>query len=120
MIIKYLLLLLLLSVEASLGLPLFAVDLFSRDLPRYQWQLSGVLVMLGSLALAVFYQLSWPLLALLLWLLWSKRWWLRWPMLVVLHTYIFTQAQLNFHWLWLIHISVFCLFLYKKYLRKYD
>lgn len=126
MIIYLIFLLLVLSIEATLGLPIFFIYWSWRLSVRYQKPQQIFALFLISLLIALFYALSWPLLALILLILyffWQKiptTYWLTKFILVLLFFFaFFFLAHLHFTYFYLLHFLIFCLYFYRNNFRHY-
>ena len=120
MLINILWLLIILSFEATLGLPLFFLYLSDRLLSRYSERVALFGYFAVSLLLAIFYGLSWPSLsaALLFWylvktFLSGRRIWLLLSY-VLWQVGFFFMAALSWHYFYLIHILIFFCYLAKN------
>lgn len=126
MILNIVLLLILLSFESTIGLPIFFIHLSHKVISRYKVnkQVTGLFIM--AFFLAIFYSLSWPLLALLVFtfhLIWQKlpRSKFFWKLLafVLLNMLIFFLGNLQQNYFYLIHFLVFAWYFYKTQLKNY-
>lgn len=126
MILNIILLLVLLSFESTIGLPIFFLYLSHKIISRRKTreQVFGIFIM--AFFLAIFYSLSWPLLALLIFafhLIWQKlpRTKFFWKLLsfILLNIFIFFLGNLQQNYFYLIHFLAFALYFYKTNLKNY-
>lgn len=126
MILNIILLLVLLSLESTVGLPIFFIYLSYKLVSRRskQEQIFGLLIM--AFCLAIFYSLPWPLMALLIFIfhfpwqnLSTKKFILKSLSLILLNLAIFLLGNLQLNYFYLIHFLVFALYFYKTKLKHY-
>lgn len=125
MLIYIFLLLVILSLEATIGLPVFFLYLSYNFISRrsQKFILSALFIM--ALLLAVFYSLSWPMMACLLLffhLLYQKLagqsvW--QFGLFLLLNLIIVKMANLQFNFFYLLHLPVFLFYFYKVNFKKY-
>ena len=118
MILNVVLLLILLSLEATLGLTIFFIYLSHRLISRRKTQEQILAVFVIALLLAIFYSLSWPLMATLVfvfYLLWQKlpTKTLFWQLFIfiLLNLAIFALGRLQLNYFYLIHLFIFEVYL---------
>lgn len=126
MIINVLLLSVLLSLEATVGLPVFFIYLAHKLISRRRTQelVFGLFIM--AFFLAIFYSLSWPLMVLLLFifhLVWEKlpanKFFGKLFSFVLLNLAIFILGRLQLNYFYLIHVLLFVLYFYKANFKHY-
>lgn len=126
MILNIILILVLLSFESTVGLPIFFIYLSYKFINRRkaQEQVFGLFIM--AFFLAIFYSLSWPLLALLIFvfhLIWQKlprtKFLLKLLSFILLNLAIFLLGHLQLNYFYLIHFLAFILYFYKTNLKNY-
>ena len=121
----YLLLIVILSVEATVGLPLFFTYLFLNRLLHLSnrhlvWHLFA-----AALFLAVFYSMSWPILTLFLAVLYfileqlGNKLWGQILVFFIFNLLFFYFAKLHLNYYYLLHLSLFGYFFYKTNFKKY-
>ena len=126
MILNIFLLLIVLSVEATLGLPVFFIYLSYQLIIRRKEKIQISALFVISLLLAIFYSLSWPWVALLsfiFYLVWkelpeTKFFWKLFSFLV-LNLAIFIFGKLQFNYFYFIHIFGFGFYFYKANFKNY-
>lgn len=126
MILNILLLLIILSVEATIGLPIFFIYLFHQLIIRFQEKTQILALFIISFLLAIFYSLSWPWIALLnfiFYLIWKE-----FPETKILgkligfftlNLIIFIFGKLQFNYFYFIHFLGFVFYFYKANFKKY-
>lgn len=131
MIISFILLLILLSFESVIALPLFFLFFVIRraqhlsSLPRFFY------LFFASFALVHFYHLSITLLLISLVIVSSLNSWIRkdkaeWQTIfsslafIGLNSYIFLAGQLSFNYFYILQGVLFVVYLFKKYFRTYQ
>lgn len=125
MILYILLLLLILSLESVLGLPLFFLYLSHVYFERKSEKLRLVAILISALLLAIFYHVSWPVIAILLFVYYllsqqfGKKILLSLLFFVLLNILFFLIAKLQFNYFYLVHLAVFAFYFYKTNFRKY-
>jgi len=118
-------LLIILSFEATMGLPLFFMYLGDRFLGRLSERLSLFAVFGISLCLAIFYNLSWPIMSaiLLVWYFLRTAFTKQTPIyiitFIILQISLFFLASLTWHYFYLLHLAFFIWYLVKFNFRKY-
>ncbi len=124
MLINILWLIILLSFEATLGLPLFFLYLASQLLDRHGERVALFGCFALGLLLSIFYGVSWPLVSvtLLVWyvaktFLVDRHLWLL-LLYVAWQASFFFLADLNWHYFYLVHVAVFTWYFFRKNLRK--
>lgn len=126
MILNIALLLVLLSFESTIGLPIFFLYLSHRVINRYkaQEQVFGLFIM--AFFLAIFYALSWSLLSLLIFvfhLIWHSltkaKFFLKLLSFILLNLAIFLIGRLQLNYFYLIHLLAFAWYFYKTNLKNY-
>jgi hypothetical protein len=126
MIFNILLLLIVLSLEATIGLPIFFIYLSYQLVIRRKEKIKISALFIISLLLAIFYSLSWPWLALLnfiFYLVWQEisETKLFWKLLsfFVLNLAIFILGKLQFNYFYFVHILIFVFYFYKANFKNY-
>jgi len=126
MILHIILLLLVLSLEATIGLPIFFIYLSYKLISHRQEQFKILALFVISLLLAIFYSLSWPLLALLVFvfhLIWqnliSPNFLWKVLSFALFNLAIFVVGKLQFNYFYFIHIVIFAFYFYKTNLKHY-
>jgi hypothetical protein len=127
MLIQILWLLIILSFEATLGLPLFFLHLSAAILLGRLSERAALMAVFGvSLLLAIFYNLSWPLTSALL-LAWyfAKLVLVKQPLALlalfaILQLIFFFMASLSWHYFYLLHLAIFLWYFAKNNLRTYS
>lgn len=126
MIIYIFLLVVVLSLEATIGLPIFFLYLSYRLISRRSDRYIFLSLFLMALLLAIFYSLSWPVVILLLLffhILNQKL--LGKPLFglflfIVLNLFIFKLANLQLNYFYLIQLPFFLFYFYKINFKKYE
>ncbi len=122
---KLFLLLLILGLESSFGLPLFFLYLSYSFIHKYSEKYLLLSVFVTSFLLAIFYSLSWPILAALLLFCFFIHKKIKekivWQLIlfVLINAVIFILAELRFNYFYLFHLPVFMFYLYKANFKKY-
>jgi hypothetical protein len=125
MIFYILLFLFILSLEATVALPVFFIYLVYQFLLRQRESVRILALFLISLSLAVFYSVSWPLITFLLVLyhLCYQKLFVNvfWQLLglVCLQGLIFFIAHLQLNFFYLLQILLFAFYFYKTNLKRY-
>ncbi len=119
------LLMVILSLEATVGLPIFFIYLAYSFLSRRHKNTILWYLFLLSLLLTVFYSISWSITSLLLLVfhfsnqeLLAKPF-LRLLILFLLNFLIFILANLHLNYFYLIHLPLFLFYFYKANFRNY-
>lgn len=126
MILNIILLLIILSLESTIGLPVFFIFLSYKLISHRQERLQIVALFMMALLLAIFYSLSWSLLSLLIFvfhLVWQRSN-VNQPLLklfgfLLLNLFIFFLANLQLNYFYLMHLPVFIIYFYKTSFKKY-
>lgn len=126
MILNIFLLLIVLSVEATIGLPVFFIYLSYQLIIRRKEKIKISALFVISLLLAIFYSLSWPWIALLgfiFYLIWQElpETKIFWKLLsfVVFNLAIFILGRLQFNYFYFFHILGFAFYFYKANFKNY-
>ena len=126
MILNSVLLLIILSIEATFGLPIFFVYLSYRLIARRQGKILIPALFVIALLLAIFYSLSWPFLTLLLFLFnfsWQKfaKDKVFWKLIsfIALNFIIFILAKIQLNFFYFFHLLIFGFYFYKANLKHY-
>lgn len=116
----WLLFILILSLEATVGLPLFAFYLSYRLISRRRAEFALPALLIIAFFLAIFYSVSWPLLALLL-LIFHLMPSVTWQTLafVLFNILLLRIANLRFNYFYLFHWSIFLLYVYQSNFKNY-
>ncbi len=126
MILYILLLLVILSIEATIGLPIFFIYLSYQLVARRQEKVTISALFVLALFLAIFYSLSWPFLTLLV--LFFHFFWQRfakdriiWKLVSfgLLNLIIFILGKLQFNFFYFFHLLIFGYYFYKTNLKHY-
>jgi hypothetical protein len=125
MLIQIFLLLVTLSLEATIGLPLFFLYFTYRiiNLSSDRFVLPGLWLM--AFLLAIFYSLSWPVMGFLLlifhliWQAISSKPAAQLASFIALCFAIFYLADLQLNYFYLVHLGAFLLYFYKAKFRNY-
>ena len=121
----YLFLIIVLSLESVIGLPLFFLYLSYRLVNRRSNEFVLVALFVMAFLLAIFYSLSWPILALLLVLYFffsqkfSGQKFLQICLFVLLNLSIFLMARIQFNYFYLTDLVAFLLYFYLANFKKY-
>ena len=121
----YLFLIIVLSFESVLGLPLFFLYLSYKLVKRRSNEFVLVALFVMALLLAIFYSLSWPVLALLLvsYHLLSQKYsgqkLLQVSLFVLLNLSIFLMARIQLNYFYLADLLAFLLYFYLANFKKY-
>ncbi len=126
MILNSVLLLIILSIEATFGLPIFFIYLSYRLIARRQEKILIPALFAIALFLAIFYSLSWPLLTLLL-LIFHSSWQkfakdrIIWKLMSfgLLNLAIFILGKLQLNFFYFFHLLIFGFYFYKANLKHY-
>lgn len=123
--LMFLALIIILSLEATLGLPIFFLYLSYNLISRRRNQSILFFLFLTSFVLAIFYAVSWPVLASLLIIFhyFSQKNHDK-PLLNLLLFFIFNLsffylAKLQFSYFYLLHFLFFLFYLYRSKFRNY-
>jgi len=125
MLIYIFLLLIILSLEATIGLPIFFLYLSYNFISRrgQKFLLSALFVM--AFVLSIFYSLSWPMMAFLLLFfhlfyqkLVGKIFW-QFLLFCLLNLIIAKMANLQFNFFYLFHLPAFLFYFYKVNFKNY-
>jgi len=125
MIISAVFLLIILSLESTIGLPIFFLYLSYSLISRRSDKFALLALIVIAFFLAIFYSLSWPLLTFLLLIfhLASKKFAdkLFWEsfIFVCLNLLIFKLGNLQLNYFYLVHLPVFFFYFYKSNFKKY-
>jgi len=126
MILYGIFLLIILSIEATIGLPIFFIYLSYQVIARRQEKILIFSLFIMALFLAIFYSLSWPFLTLLL--LFFHFFWqqfakdkILWKLIsfIFLNTMIFIFGKLHLNLFYLLHLLIFVYYFYKTNLKHY-
>lgn len=125
MILYLLLLFFILGLESTIGLPLFSIYLAYKFIVSRNnlFVLSAIFVI--SLFLALFYSLSWPILALVFLLFhffnqkFAKNLLLGFLSFILFNLFIFIFAKLQLNYFYLLHLPIFLLYFYRVNFKKY-
>lgn len=126
MLIQILWLLIILSFEATLGLPVFFLYLSGRFFERFGERAALLANFGGGLFLALFYNLSWPLASALLFAWYfAKLALVKQPLVllglfIALQAILFFMANLTWHYFYLLQLAVFLWYFTKNNLRAYS
>ena len=125
MIINAIFLLIILSLESTIGLPVFFLYLSYSLISRRSDKFALLALIMTALFLAIFYSLSWPLLAffLLIFHLISQKFankiFLELFVFVCLNLLIFKLGNLQLNYFYLVHLPAFLFYFYKSNFKKY-
>lgn len=129
MILNLFFLILVLSLESTLALPVFFTYWSLSFFFRYQKTRQMFILFGFSLALAIFYNLSWPLLAAgllifhLFYSLWQKysanNFLIKALFFTLILLTIFFLAKLHWHYFYLVQISGFLFYFYRSNFKGY-
>lgn len=121
----YLFLIIILSFESVVGLPLFFLYLSYKLISRRSNEFVLVALFVMALLLAIFYSLSWPILALMLVLyhLFSQKFsgqkLLQIGLFVLVNLSIFLMARIQLNYFYLANLLAFLLYFYFANFKKY-
>lgn len=121
----YLFLIIILSFESVVGLPLFFLYLSYRLVKRRSNEFVLIALFVISLLVAIFYSLSWPTLAFLLlfYHILSQKFlrqsFLQACLFVCLNILIFLMAKIHFNYFFLIDLVAFLFYFYLVNFKKY-
>ncbi len=121
----YLFLIIVLSFESVIGLPLFFLYLSYKLVSRRSNEFVLVALFVMALLLAIFYSLSWPVLALLLVLhhLLSQKFsgqkLVQVGLFILLNSSIFLMARIQLNYFYLADLLAFLLYFYLANFKKY-
>jgi hypothetical protein len=121
----YLFLIIVLSFESVTGLPLFFLYLSYKLVSRRSNEFVLIALFVMALLLAIFYSLSWPVLALLLVLyhLLSQKFFgqklLQVCLFILLNLSIFFMARIQLNYFYLADLVSFLLYFYLANFKKY-
>ena len=121
----YLFLVIVLSLESVIGLPLFFLYLSYKLVRRRSNEFVLVALFVMAILLAVFYSLSWPVLAFLLVLyhLLSQKFYgqklVQVCLFVLLNLSIFFMARIQLNYFYLADLVAFLLYFYLANFKKY-
>jgi len=126
MILNIILLLIVLSLESTIGLPIFFVYLTYRLISRRKEREQVIALFVMSLLLAIFYSISWPLLSLLVFifhLAWQKftnsKPFGKLLVFVLFNLLIFAFGRLQLNYFYIIHFLAFLFYFYKANFKNY-
>ena len=125
MVINILLLLIVLSLESTIGLPVFFLYLAYGLISRRSDKFILLALIITAFFLAIFYSFSWPLLAffLLIFHLASQKFasnlFLELFLFICLNLLIFKIGQLQLNYFYLVHLPAFLFYFYKSNFKKY-
>lgn len=123
--LMFLVLIIILSLEATVGLPVFFFYLSYKLISRRREQSTLFFLFIVALALAIFYTVSWPVLAFLLLVFhWLSQKNPDKPLLrlVFFFTFNFTffyLAKLQLNYFYLLHFLAFLFYFYRTKLKNY-
>lgn len=120
----FILLLILLSLESSVALPLFSIYLFWDRLKRLSTWKALLVLLIASLAVSSFYYLSIVITSTLLYLFYffgreKQKIWFSIALFVIFNLYIFFVGRLSINIFYLIQIPAFVFLVYKKEFKNY-
>lgn len=125
MLLQVFALLIILSLEATFGLPLFFVYLAYRLFAHRNDLLILVVLFVIAFSLAIFYSLSWPLVSLLLLLFHvansfaSDSIGLKLLIFIIFNVSFFFLADLNINYFYLVQMTVFAWYFYRTNFKQY-
>ena len=125
MIINILLLLLVLSLEATIGIPIFFLHLSYKLISRRSDKFILFALFLTAFLLAIFYSLSWPILIFLLLVFHisyqelSGKPFFQFFLFLLLNLLIFKMANLQLNYFYLLHLPAFLIYFYKANFKNY-
>lgn len=125
MLIQLLFLLFILGLEASFGLPVFFLYLSYKLVNRRKINFILFFIFFTSFFLAIFYSISWPVLAFLFLIFLffhqklSEKPVLQSILFLLLNLIIFNMANLQLNYFYLFHLTVFVFYFYKANFKKY-
>ena len=123
--LMFLFLIIILSLEATIGLPIFFFYLSYQLISRRQEKSILFLLFILALALAIFYTVSWPVLALLLlifhWLCQKMpdKPLLKFLFFVSFNLIFFHLANLHLNAFYFLHCLAFLFYFYRSKLKNY-
>ena len=125
MIINIFLLLLVLSLESAVGVPIFFLYLSYKLISRRSDKFILFALFLTAFLLAIFYSLSWPILIFMLLLFHisyqklSGKPFIQFFLFLLLNLLIFKIANLQLNYFYLLHLPVFLIYFYKANFKNY-
>lgn len=125
MIINAVFLLIVLSLESTIGLPIFFLYLSYSLISRRSDKFAVLALIVTALFLAIFYNLSWPLLAffLLIFHILSRKFadklFFASFLFVCLNLLIFKLGKLQLNYFYLVQLPIFIFYFYKNNFKKY-
>ena len=124
MIINIFFILVVLSLESTVALPIFSLYLFYNLIKRRSEKFILSSLFIASFFLAIFYSLSWPVLSLLLLIfhLIDQKFnlvLLRFFLFIVFNLLIFQMAKLQLNYFYLVQLPAFLIYFYKANFKKY-
>lgn len=123
--LMFLVLIIILSLEATVGLPVFFFYLSYKLISRRREQSTLFFLFIVALALAIFYTVSWPVLAFLLlvfhWLSQKNpdKPLLRLVFFFTFNFIFFYLAKLQLNYFYFLHFLAFLFYFYRTKLKNY-